>query len=101
MSETTAAVKPARRRPYVDPPPAMRLLTVEQTEANHPALKDRARRWINRADAGDPDFIGLRRAIVRIGRSLFINEFALAEWLSQRAAMPPAPSRRSGTREAS
>ncbi len=94
-AERTTPPKPVRRRPYVDQPPPVRLLTCDQTEAGHPALKGRLHQWVHRADAGHPDFIGMRRAIVRVGRSLFINEFALAEWLAQRAAMPPAPSRTS------
>jgi hypothetical protein len=75
----------------------MRLVTVEQAEATNPALKGRTRAWIHKADTGHPEYIGLRRAIVRVGRSLFINEHALHEWLAQRAAMPPAPSRRVAT----
>ena len=96
MSETKVAASSLHRRPYPEQAPAIRILTVYQTEAKHPALVGRTRTWIHKADAGDPEYIGLRRAIVRIGRSLFINEFALNEWLSQRAAMPPASSRSSG-----
>jgi hypothetical protein len=96
MSQQKATPTSPVRRPYVDPAPSVRMLTVEQTEAKHPALEGRTRAWVHKADAGHPEFIGLRRAIVRIGRSLFINEFALNEWLSQRAAMPPAPTRTSG-----
>ena len=83
-----AAVRPAT-------PPDMRLLTVPQAEAKHPALEGRVRDWIRRADAGDPDYIGLRRAIVRVGRNVFLNDPALSEFFYQRSAMPPAPSRRS------
>src|SRR5690242_4372273 len=89
----SSSVEPTRRRPHLDEVPAVRLQTVEQVESRHPALAGRLRHWIHKADAGHPSFIGLRRAVVRIGRSLFINEFALDDWLSQRAAMPPAPSR--------
>lgn len=92
MSEPNSAKSP-RRRPYVDAAPRVRLQTVAQTEAKHPALRGRTRGWIHKADAGHPDFIGLRRAIVRVGRSLFLNDCALDEWLGQRAAMPPAASR--------
>jgi hypothetical protein len=84
---------PHHRRPYVDPPPLVRLQTVQQTEERHPALRGRLRSWIHKGDAGIPEYIGLRRAIVRVGRSLFINEIALDEWLAQRSAMPPARPR--------
>ena len=75
-------------------PPPMRLLTVEQTEEAHPALKGRLRQMIHRADADDPDFRGLRRAIVRIGRSVFVDEVKFRLFLYERSALPPAPSRR-------
>ena len=83
-----------KRTPGIDPPPAMRLLSVGQIEEAHPALKGRLRQWIHRADARDPDFAGLSLAVVRVGRSIFIDEVRLREFLYQRSAMPPAPSRR-------
>ena len=88
--------KAVRRVGKVAMPPRspMRLLTVEQSEERHPALKGRARTWIHRADQGDPDYVGLRRAIVRVGRNVFLDDFALTEFFYQRSAMPPAPSRR-------
>ena len=98
MSKTSSAETP-RRRPYVDEPPVVRLHTVEQMESKHPALLGRLRTWIHKADAGHPTFIGLRRATVRVGRSLFINEAAFEEWLGQRAGMPAAPSRRGSAGE--
>lgn len=82
-----------RRRPQVDTTPLVRLQTVQQTESIHPALRGRLRNWIHKSDAGHPDYMGLRRAVVRVGRSLFLNAFALDEWLAQRAAMPPTAPR--------
>jgi hypothetical protein len=101
-SPASATNPPAlrKRTPGLDPPPAMRLLTVEQIEQTHPALKGRIRAWIHRADASDPDFAGLRLAVVRVGRSIFVDEVRLREFLYQRSAMPPAPSRREGSRRA-
>ena len=72
----------------------MRLLTVSQAEDKHPAMQGKARDWIRRADAGNPDYVSLRRAIVRVGRSVFLNDYALTEFFYQRSAMPPASSRR-------
>jgi len=94
MSDQAAALL-SHRRTQVEPASAVRLLTIQQTEARHPALSGRLRSWIHKADAGHPDYLGLRRAIVRVGRSLFLNEIALDEWLAQCSAMPPAPSRNS------
>jgi hypothetical protein len=74
--------------------PEIRLLTVEQSEDKHQALKGKLRTWIHRADAGDADYVALRRAIVRVGRSVFLNDVALTEFFYQRSSMPPAPSRR-------
>ena len=74
---------------------SLRLQTVHQTEAQHPALRGRLRAWIHKGDAGHPDYVGLRRATVRVGRSLFINQVTFDEWLTQRSAMPPAPPRNS------
>ncbi len=93
-----APVALRRRTPGIDPPPAMRLLTVEQIEEAHPALRNRTRAWIHRADANDPDFAGLRLAVVRVGRSIFIDEIRFREFLYQRSAMPPSPSRRSSAK---
>jgi len=89
-----------KRMPGIDPPPPMRMLTVDQTEEAHPAFKGRLRAWIHRADANDPDFTGLSLAVVRVGRSIFIDDVRFREFLYQRSAMPPAPSRRDGVRTA-
>lgn len=70
-----------------------RLLTVTQTEEAHPATKGHLRTWIVKADCGNPDFLGLRDAVVRLGRSVYIDEPFFVAWLRSRAGVPPAPSR--------
>jgi hypothetical protein len=69
-------------------------LTVRQVEERHPGLQGRVRAWIHRADAGDPNFAGLQTAIIRVGRSVLVDELRLVEFLRQRSQIPPAPSRR-------
>jgi len=85
---------PKARKPVPVAHPEMRLLTVSQAENTHPGTKGRWRTWIHRADAGDPDYGWLRPFVVRVGRSVFLNEHALSAFFYQRSAMPPAPSRR-------
>lgn len=94
-AEATAPPASVRRsrRPYVDPPPPLQLVTIEQFESEHPALKGRIRDWIKRADASNVEYVGFRRAIVRVARSVMINRLAANEWIAQRSAMPPAPPR--------
>jgi hypothetical protein len=60
---TAVVVEKARRTPKPrrhpleeNPPPPMRVYTVDQIEAEHPGLKGRVRQWIKRADAGDPSY---------------------------------------------
>ena len=107
MPEQTAAsavvVEKQRRarkpRPHWlerDPPPPIRVFTIDQIEAEHPGLKGRIRQWIARADASDPDFRWLKLAVIRVGRSVFVDDVKFRDGLHQRAAMPPAPSRLGG-----
>ena len=77
-------------------PPERVLLTVPQIEQKHPALKGRMRTWIHRADCGDPEFAGLRIALVRIGRSVFISDEYFRRFIENNRAMSPAPSRNDG-----
>ena len=93
-------IAPTHRPSGVGQATPLRLQTVHQTEAQHPALTGRLRGWIHKGDAGHPEYIGLRRATVRVGRSLFINQVAFDEWLAQRSAMPPASSRTSNSQAA-
>ncbi len=72
----------------------IRAYTVKQLEALHPGVQGRLRMWIHRAGAGDADFAGLKPAILRIGRSVLIDETRFSAFLRQRGDLPPAPSRR-------
>lgn len=91
--------KPASTRPR---PPLgatpMRALTVKQVEERHPGAQGRVRGWIHRADANDAAFAWLRPAIIRIGRSVLIDELRFVEGLRQRSEIKPAPDRRHGAR---
>ena len=73
---------------------ADRAYSVDQIEADHPGLKGRVRTWIKRADAGDPGFAWLKFCIIRVERSMFIDEVRFRDSLHQRTAIPAAPSRR-------
>ena len=74
--------------------PQVAPFTVEQTEERNPGLKGKMRKWIHLADKGHADYVGLRRAIIRVGRTMLLDEHALHLFLHQRSAMAPAPSRR-------
>ena len=114
MNETTAApeaapvvvekirraVKPQRHWLETDPPPPVRVYTVDQIEAEHPGLKGRMRQWIKRADAGDPDFRWLTLCVIRAARSVFIDETKFRDSLHQRTAIPAAPARRKAAKAA-
>ncbi len=82
------------RSKSADHPPSMRLYTIPQVEAEHKGLTGRLNTWVARADAGDPDFIWLKRCLVRVGRSRFIDDIRFRESLAERTSLPPAPSRR-------
>jgi hypothetical protein len=75
--------------------------TVRQIEERHPGVSGRLRAWIHRADAGDPELAGLRRAVIRVGRSVLIDELRFVEFLRQRSVIPPAPSRRAVVKRSS
>ena len=83
-----------RARLEENPPPPMRASTVDQVEAEHPGVRGRLRTWIKRADAGDEDLAWLKLCIIRIGRSVLIDEIRFRDSLHQRTAIPPAPCRR-------
>ena len=46
-----------------------------------------------RADLNAPDYAGLRDAVVRLGRSVYIDEGPFLAWLSTRRAAPPVAPR--------
>lgn len=107
MQHSEDAVKPraiekarrtqAPRRHFLEdnPPPPIRAYSVEQIEAEHPGVKGRLRQWIHRADAGDADFAWLKFCVIRVGRSVLIDEVRFRDSLYQRTAIAAAPSRRS------
>lgn len=89
-----AAVAEAFASALQDGPP-MRgpFFSVAQLEARHPAFKGRVRRWILHADAGCSGFDGLRGCVVRIGRSVLLDEAGILNWLSSHAGHPPSVAR--------
>ena len=87
------AATAVRRSTRAPEPPPLRLFTVNQLEAAHPGVAGRVRGWIKRADAGDPAFIALRRAVVRVGRSVLLDEIKFRDFCYQRSAAPPTPGR--------
>jgi hypothetical protein len=84
---------PKRHRLEKHPPPPMCACTVEQIEERHPGVKGRLRQWIHRADAGDPAYAWLKFCVIRIERSVLLDEVRFRDSLYQRTAIPAAPSR--------
>ncbi len=72
----------------------MRACTKDQIEEAHPGVKGRLSQWIYRADAGDPEMVWLKFAIIRIGRTVLIDDVRFRDGLYQRTAIPAAPARR-------
>ena len=95
VEKARRAPTPRRHRLEENPPPPIRAFTVDQIEAEHPGIKGRLRAWIHRADAGDPDFRWLTFCIIRVARSVLIDEVRFRDSLYQRTAIPAAPSRAS------
>ena len=103
MSDSTVTKKRSRRK--LRPPPPLGetqivAYTVKQEEAKHPGVQGRLRAWIHRADAGDPALALLKLAIIRVGRSVLIDDLRFTEFLRQQSIIPPAPSRRRPKAEA-
>jgi hypothetical protein len=97
VEKARRAPAPRRHRLDENPPPPIRAYTVDQIEADNPGLKGRLRTWIKRADAGDPAFAWLKFCVIRVERSVFIDEVRFRDALHQRTAIPAAPSRRGAT----
>jgi len=91
--EVVRQPRPKRHRLEENPPPPIRALTVPQTEEQHPGFKGRLREMIKRAYSNDPDYAWLRFCIIRLGRSLYIDDIRFRESLYQRTALPPAAAR--------
>lgn len=100
VEKARRAPTPRRHRLEENPPPPIRAFSVDQIEAANPGFKGRLRTWIKRADAGDPAFVWLKFCVIRVERSVFIDEVRFRDSLYQRTAIPAAPSRRSGTDKA-
>jgi hypothetical protein len=94
VEKARRALSPRRHRLEENPPPPIRAFTINQIEAEHPGLKGRLPTWIKRADAGDPAFAWLKFCIIRVARSVFIDDVRFRDSLHQRTAIPAAPSRR-------
>jgi hypothetical protein len=94
VEKAQRARSPKRHRLEENPPPPLRAYSIDQIEAEHPGVKGRMRAWIHRADAGDVDFAWLKFCVIRVGRSVLIDEVRFRDSLYQRTAIPAAPSRR-------
>lgn len=70
-----------------------RIVTVNQLEEKHTALKGRVRQFILRADLAAPDYVGLRDAVIRLGRSVYIDEVRFLDWFRGHSGNPPAQAR--------
>jgi hypothetical protein len=96
VEKARRARSPKRHRLEENPPPPIRAYSIDQIEADNPGIKGRLRGWIHRADAGDPEFAWLKFCVIRVGRSVLIDEVRFRDSLHQRTAIPAAPSRRRG-----
>ena len=94
MSRNSRPTAPRPRQPPAEKP--LCAVTVKQLEERQPGTAGRVRGWIHRADAGDAAFAWLRPAVIRIGRSVLIDELRFVEGLRQRSEILPAPDRRLG-----
>ena len=94
VEKARRAPTPRRHRLEENPPPPMRVYTVDQIEAEHAGLRGRVRQWIKRADAGEPEYRWLSLCVIRVAGSVFIDEVRFRDSLHQRTAIPAAPSRR-------
>src|SRR5438552_3307484 len=96
VEKARRAPTPRRHRLEESPPPPLRAYSIDQIEAEHPGIKGRLRHWIHRADADDPAFAWLKFCIIRVGRSVLIDEVRFRDSLYQRTAIPAARPRNVG-----
>lgn len=68
-------------------------VTVSQFEEANPGVRNRVRGFIMRADLGLAEYAGLAEAIIRVGRSVLIDEAAAVRWLQSRARQPKSAPR--------
>ena len=69
------------------------IVTVLQFEERHPGTSGRMRGYIMRADLGLPDYTGLSDAVIRIGRTVMLDEAAALKWLQSRLHQPKSRAR--------
>lgn len=69
------------------------ILTVTQFEERHPGTRKRMRGFILRSDIGYPDYVGLRDAVIRVGRTVLLDEAAVIRWLEARKRQPRSEGR--------
>jgi hypothetical protein len=69
------------------------ILTVSQIEDKHPALQGRMRGYIMRADLGLSNYEGLSVAVIRVGRTVMLDESAVLHWLESRTQQPKSRPR--------
>jgi hypothetical protein len=100
VEKSRRSPKPRRHPLEENPPPPLRAYTVDQIEAEHPGVKGRLRQWIKRADAGDPDFRWLAFCVIRVARSVLIDDVRFRDSPYQRTAIPAAPRRHRPTNKA-
>lgn len=97
VEKATRSRPPRRHRLEDNPPPPISAHTIDQVEAKHPGIAGRLRGWIHRADAGDVELAWLRFCVIRVGRSVLIDEVRFRDSLHQRTAIPAAPPRNTAT----
>jgi hypothetical protein len=69
------------------------VVTVTQFEERQPATKGKLRSWIGKADKGLDGFEGLRPHVIRVGRSVMLNEAGVLLWLASLSDRPPTIAR--------
>lgn len=75
------------------PPMRGPIVTIQQFEERHPGTKNRMRNYILHADAGCSGFDGLRACVIRVGRSVMLDEAGVLDWLLANSGRPPSPAR--------
>lgn len=69
------------------------ILTVSQFEERHPGTRGRLRKFILRADLGMSAYQDLASAIIRLGRSVMLDEARVLSWLHTRTNQTRSPAR--------
>jgi hypothetical protein len=69
------------------------IVTVAQFEERQPATKGKLRSWIGKADKRQDGFDGLRRHVIRVGRSVMLDEAGVMSWLASLSDRSPAVPR--------